>query len=157
MKCLYCELEYPKNELEAHTDYCGSRTEPCTKCGQYIRLKDLVRHDESNCTYPPVKPANNDRNATENGLMRDRPFNIYGHTNNNIARNEFDRAIGGQSAFPELDIPYVPVVSRKDSEKRVGVPRSNVLNNNRSRKTVNTKATKRSDLNQQRGMNFFFF
>ena len=157
MKCLYCELEFPKKELESHTDYCGSRTEPCTKCGQYIRLKDQLRHEESNCTYPPVKPANNERNTNENGLtgLTDRPFNLYGHSNNNVGPYEFDRAIGGQAALADFDFPnpVVPVVSRKDINKGAGVSRSNVFNNNRSKKAVNTRATKRSDLNQQRGMN----
>ena len=162
MKCLYCELEFPKNELESHTDYCGSRTEPCTKCGQYIRLKDQLKHDESNCTYPPIKPANNERNTNENGLTGlsglsrpDRPFNIYGHSNNNrpVGLNQFDMAIGGHSTLADFDIPnpIVPVVTRKDSNKGNAVSRSNVFNNSRTKKTVNTRATKRSDLNEQRG------
>lgn len=154
-KCLYCELEFPKNELAAHLDYCGSRTEPCTKCGQYIRLKDQVKHDESNCTFPPVKPANNDRNTADTILTRDRPLDIYGHSNNNsTARNEFDMALGGLPLMRELHVPYVPHVSKKDSGRGAGAGavRTNVFNSGRPAKTVNTKAVKRADLNKQRGM-----
>ncbi|XP_045171448.2 TRAF-type zinc finger domain-containing protein 1-like [Mercenaria mercenaria] len=59
MHCVYCELEFPKDQLESHLDCCGSRTEPCPKCGQFIMLKEQTKHDESNCTYPEVKPKNN--------------------------------------------------------------------------------------------------
>ncbi|XP_060584425.1 TRAF-type zinc finger domain-containing protein 1-like [Ruditapes philippinarum] len=59
MQCVYCELEFPKDKLDSHLDYCGSRTEPCPKCGQFIMLKEQTKHDDSNCTYPEVKPKNN--------------------------------------------------------------------------------------------------
>ena len=54
--CPYCELDLVQDQLAAHTDYCGTRTEPCLKCSQYIMHKDLARHEESNCTYPEPKP-----------------------------------------------------------------------------------------------------
>lgn len=58
MQCLFCELEFPKDTLESHLDYCGSRTEPCPKCNQFIMLKDLTQHTDSGCTYPEAKPKN---------------------------------------------------------------------------------------------------
>lgn len=61
MHCVYCELEVPKDKLESHLDYCGSRTEQCPKCGQFIMLKDQTKHDDSNCNFPEaqIKPKSN--------------------------------------------------------------------------------------------------
>ncbi|BFZ18946.1 hypothetical protein BsWGS_21985 [Bradybaena similaris] len=56
MRCEYCELSLHKNEMEAHVDYCGSRTECCPLCQQYIMQKDKLRHESSGCTYPEPKP-----------------------------------------------------------------------------------------------------
>ena len=61
MDCVYCQLKFPKNEFEAHIDYCGSRTEQCPKCGQYIKLKDQTKHEDTKCRYPEVKPTNINR------------------------------------------------------------------------------------------------
>ncbi|XP_033747693.1 TRAF-type zinc finger domain-containing protein 1-like isoform X2 [Pecten maximus] len=58
MKCAYCEMDVAQQELEAHLGYCGTRTEPCARCGQYIMIKDQVKHEDSNCTYPQPKPTN---------------------------------------------------------------------------------------------------
>jgi len=35
-------------------EYCGSRTEPCTACGQFVKLRDTKLHQDSNCTLPAV-------------------------------------------------------------------------------------------------------
>lgn len=152
-KCLYCELEFPKNELTDHTDYCGSRTEQCAKCSQFIMLKDQLKHEESNCAFPPIKPANNNnRNSTDIDPIRDRPLNIYGHSRKRHNRNELDRAVGGQSFVGGLDIPpYVPLVSTKDGERGERASRTNVFNNGRIGRNVNTKVgVKKSDLNKMR-------
>lgn len=50
--CEYCELEMPYSVLQEHTQYCGTRTEACTRCGAFIMHKDSLRHESSNCTYP---------------------------------------------------------------------------------------------------------
>ncbi|KAK3710494.1 hypothetical protein RRG08_021310 [Elysia crispata] len=55
--CEYCELSFPKNEFESHKDFCGSRTECCPLCQQYVMLKDMLQHENSGCTYPPRKPT----------------------------------------------------------------------------------------------------
>ncbi|GFO41265.1 traf-type Zinc finger domain-containing protein 1-like protein [Plakobranchus ocellatus] len=55
--CEFCELTFPKNEFESHADFCGSRTECCPLCQQYVMLKDMSQHENSGCTYPPPKPA----------------------------------------------------------------------------------------------------
>lgn len=50
--CAFCELSVPANELGKHESYCGTRTEQCTKCQQYIMYKDRMTHEESNCRLP---------------------------------------------------------------------------------------------------------
>lgn len=69
MKCAYCEMDVAQQELEAHLGYCGTRTEPCPRCGQYIMIKDQVKHEDSNCTYPQPKPTNgrDDSRRVSNG------------------------------------------------------------------------------------------
>ena len=57
MNCEYCELSYPKSEYTSHIDFCGSRTEQCPLCQQYIMLKDMTQHETSGCTYPEPKPT----------------------------------------------------------------------------------------------------
>ena len=57
-QCAYCELEMPFSEINGHQDYCGTRTERCTRCSQYIMVKDQARHDDTNCAYPTPKPKN---------------------------------------------------------------------------------------------------
>ena len=47
----------PKSEHNTHIGYCGSRTEQCPTCQQYIMLKDMTRHEESMCTFPEPKPV----------------------------------------------------------------------------------------------------
>ncbi|KAM9318352.1 XIAP-associated factor 1 [Pholidichthys leucotaenia] len=42
--CVFCELEVPWKDLEEHTDVCGSRTERCEDCGQYVLLRNQPDH-----------------------------------------------------------------------------------------------------------------
>ena len=32
-----------------HEDYCGSRTEKCEVCGEYIMLKNFDSHNKNDC------------------------------------------------------------------------------------------------------------
>lgn len=56
--CQFCELEMPQLEMKNHLEYCGTRTEPCKKCGTFIMLRDQLRHTASNCAYPEPEPPN---------------------------------------------------------------------------------------------------
>ncbi|XP_067328225.1 XIAP-associated factor 1 [Anolis sagrei] len=42
--CAFCNLGLPFRRLEAHQEACGSRTERCWDCGQYVLLRALDRH-----------------------------------------------------------------------------------------------------------------
>lgn len=46
--CKYCELELPKGDLEQHESYCGTRTERCGECGEYVMFKYRQLHEDSN-------------------------------------------------------------------------------------------------------------
>jgi len=61
-QCCFCELEVAFDGLQGHQDVCGSRTERCTKCSQYVMLRDQGRHEDSNCTYPTPRSTNSNNN-----------------------------------------------------------------------------------------------
>ena len=42
--CTYCHLEFENDKLKSHEDYCGSRTEECPECHDYVMLKDWEKH-----------------------------------------------------------------------------------------------------------------
>lgn len=57
--CFYCDLSLDFDKLEDHIEFCGSRTEKCSKCNQYVKAKDQSKHDSTKCAYPPqpVQPV----------------------------------------------------------------------------------------------------
>ena len=42
--CKYCELEFPQAKLNDHEHYCGSRTEQCPECSDYVMLREWEKH-----------------------------------------------------------------------------------------------------------------
>ncbi|XP_076452734.1 uncharacterized protein LOC143288271 [Babylonia areolata] len=63
VSCEYCELQVPHCDLAPHLEFCGTRTEACPRCGNFVMHKDLLRHNSSNCTYPEVKPPTSQANG----------------------------------------------------------------------------------------------
>lgn len=53
--CPYCKLPVSVADSEAHLARCGARTEPCSICSRFIRLRDMAQHEDSLCTYPPIE------------------------------------------------------------------------------------------------------
>jgi len=53
-QCYYCELMLDSDKIEDHIEFCGTRTELCTKCSRYIKIKDFNQHESSNCAYPII-------------------------------------------------------------------------------------------------------
>ena len=96
--CEYCELQLPHCDLAAHLEFCGTRTEACPRCGNFIMHKDLQRHNSSNCAYPEVKPP---APASETNGFRDRGGgdDLFG-----IGRNA---GPFGQGGFDDSFDPYV--------------------------------------------------
>lgn len=52
--CEYCELVFTAENHAEHVEYCSSRTDPCSLCGQFVKLRDRNLHSESNCSLPPA-------------------------------------------------------------------------------------------------------
>lgn len=56
-------MDVAKGDLDDHLEYCGTRTENCVLCGQFIMVKDMARHEESRCSYGGVQPKSNPRTS----------------------------------------------------------------------------------------------
>ncbi|KAK7793189.1 hypothetical protein R5R35_012833 [Gryllus longicercus] len=46
--CAFCHIEVEAFELLEHENYCGSRTERCEECGEFVMLKYQQLHQDSN-------------------------------------------------------------------------------------------------------------
>ncbi|XP_065334679.1 TRAF-type zinc finger domain-containing protein 1-like isoform X2 [Cloeon dipterum] len=46
--CTFCELELEAKEAIEHVSYCGTRTEKCSECGEFVMLKYQALHLDSN-------------------------------------------------------------------------------------------------------------
>nr|AAI24486.1 Zgc:153893 [Danio rerio] len=42
--CEFCQLELPLSTLKVHKVSCGSRTERCSDCDQYVKMTDQIDH-----------------------------------------------------------------------------------------------------------------
>ncbi|KAK2880928.1 hypothetical protein QQF64_008740 [Cirrhinus molitorella] len=56
--CEFCQLEHPLSNLKVHKVSCGSRTERCSDCGQYVKLMDQLDHPQI-CSTTTPKQSNN--------------------------------------------------------------------------------------------------
>ncbi|XP_061197301.1 TRAF-type zinc finger domain-containing protein 1-like isoform X2 [Saccostrea echinata] len=65
IKCIYCEMDVAKGELEEHQGYCGTRTENCIRCGQFIMVKDMAQHEESRCNIREIQPKYNNNTPVD--------------------------------------------------------------------------------------------
>lgn len=140
MKCLYCELEMPKNELDNHLDYCGTRTEECVKCGQFIMKKDDLKHEESNCTYPIPKPSTDNtssRNHANGGSSVLLPDQLY---RTELGLDPF--------MFEEMN----RILRSEDVLGAAGGPANPIVNDTRRErmKFTKSKTNKKSEVNKQR-------
>ncbi|XP_051962550.1 LOW QUALITY PROTEIN: XIAP-associated factor 1 [Xyrauchen texanus] len=68
--CEFCQLELPLSSLMEHSLSCGSRTERCSDCGRYVKLKEQLHHAQICCSTPPTlkKPSPEDASDTNAGL-----------------------------------------------------------------------------------------
>ncbi|XP_015607783.1 XIAP-associated factor 1 isoform X2 [Cephus cinctus] len=49
--CPHCELDLPARDMDVHSAYCGTRTERCTECGEFVMLKYKQLHLDSNHNF----------------------------------------------------------------------------------------------------------
>ncbi|XP_021940829.1 TRAF-type zinc finger domain-containing protein 1-like [Zootermopsis nevadensis] len=75
--CNYCHIEIEANELAEHENYCGSRTERCEDCGEFVMLKYQQLHQDSNHSFlklkdePGPKPSWSNMRVTSSSLLND--------------------------------------------------------------------------------------
>lgn len=147
MKCLYCELEMPKADLDTHLGYCGTRTEECVKCGQFIMKKDELKHDESSCTYPTPKPSTNNTNRNpSNGFL----------VNSNLDGNSVLLPDEIYHSEPNFD-PFMfdemhRLLNTEDITGAAGGTSNPIVNDTRrdKMKFTKSKTNKKSEVNRQR-------
>lgn len=53
--CQYCHLDTLAKNLEEHEGYCGSRTEQCPECGDFVMLKDWEKHEKMTLYHGKTK------------------------------------------------------------------------------------------------------
>ena len=66
VQCRYCEIDLKFTDFFEHENACGSKTEKCEKCGNYIMLRAVDKHDCSNEFKGQSK--NQDRNHFEDRI-----------------------------------------------------------------------------------------
>ncbi|XP_068623399.1 uncharacterized protein [Battus philenor] len=94
--CRFCDLELSRQELPTHEGYCGTRTEQCPDCREWVMLRYRQLHLDSNHGFlrlddDPVPGANNIPNRMQSG--RTPPGLINVGNNNWQLRNGFQRNI----------------------------------------------------------------
>merc|ERR1712244_64067 len=47
--CNYCGIFRTCIDMEQHRNFCGSRSEKCTECDQFVSLRNMEAHKQSNC------------------------------------------------------------------------------------------------------------
>lgn len=57
VQCFYCDLSLDFDKFQNHLESCGTRTEICDKCKEYVLLKDMTKHLDTNCAYPVNKKS----------------------------------------------------------------------------------------------------
>ncbi|XP_067687182.1 TRAF-type zinc finger domain-containing protein 1-like [Haliotis asinina] len=153
VRCVYCELELPWCDLNSHQDYCGTRTESCPKCAQFIMKKDLLQHEASNCDYPTPKPATNGHEGYRN---RDRfvDFPEYDYEfpdagfENAFAMDELSRMMENTSMQGSLNSQLD--IAGFGRPRNVPGPQTRSYTNNNTTRTRKSTTNRKSELNRQR-------
>ncbi|XP_046555045.1 TRAF-type zinc finger domain-containing protein 1-like [Haliotis rubra] len=153
LRCVYCELELPRCDLNSHQDYCGTRTESCPKCAQFIMKKDLLQHEASNCDYPTPKPATNghdgdrDRERFVDFPQYDYEFPDAGF-DNAFAMDELSRMMENTRMQGSLN-SQLDMAGFGRPRNAPGTQSRSYTNNNTTR-TRKSTTNRKSELNRQR-------
>merc|ERR1711990_407098 len=49
--CSYCGVLRSCVDMEQHRDFCGSRSEQCEDCGEFVSLMNMQAHTQTNCQW----------------------------------------------------------------------------------------------------------
>jgi hypothetical protein len=53
--CKYCKLEFPRRKIDEHENYCGSRTEQCPECSDFVMLKEWEKHQSMRLYHGSIR------------------------------------------------------------------------------------------------------
>lgn len=62
--CQFCTVEMPLVSLIEHEEDCGNRTEECTDCKKFVRVKDFPRHIAYDCKGQIEEVKTNEKKIT---------------------------------------------------------------------------------------------
>ncbi|XP_005108630.1 TRAF-type zinc finger domain-containing protein 1 [Aplysia californica] len=146
MHCQFCELSFPKADLASHFDYCGSRTECCPLCQQYIMLKDMVQHENSGCSYPEPKPAAAPASSnTDPFRMEELHYMLDAHD------------FGSRDMFPDVTSNLRRELNRNRAAEPEASARPSAASGNKpslsNARRAKNSTSKKSDVNVQRARN----
>ena len=54
IRCEFCMLNFTADEIFDHSSICGSRTERCKQCQNYVMLREFDLHSAHNCNPPAI-------------------------------------------------------------------------------------------------------
>ncbi|CAK94655.1 unnamed protein product (macronuclear) [Paramecium tetraurelia] len=64
VQCIHCGLDQTKDQIFQHENICGSRTERCDICKQYIMIRELTKH-VATCVPPKPKEQVQEKQPTQ--------------------------------------------------------------------------------------------
>ncbi|CAD8107974.1 unnamed protein product [Paramecium sonneborni] len=67
VQCIHCGLDQTKDQIFQHENICGSRTEKCDICKQYIMIRELVKHTGT-CVPPKPKELVQEKQPTQKAV-----------------------------------------------------------------------------------------
>ncbi|XP_076833255.1 XIAP-associated factor 1 [Brachyhypopomus gauderio] len=103
--CEFCELELPLSSLKEHTVTCGSRTERCSDCSQYVILKDRQHHAQI-CSSTLMEEHHNNKKEFLNDYMKAPPVNIQDFKFGDLHANTSSKPKSGQLSLPDPNLSF---------------------------------------------------
>ncbi|XP_065889678.1 TRAF-type zinc finger domain-containing protein 1-like isoform X2 [Dysidea avara] len=112
--CEYCELQFKAMELYQHKDHCGSRTDVCEKCQQYVMLKEMKSHLENMCATV-VQPDGRGSHPANPGEVNYIGGGAVGYgggtTSDGTTAFGGTAGYGGEAIEPDLDQSWVNAIA----------------------------------------------
>jgi len=141
-QCIYCELEVLLKEIKEHQKSCGAITETCPNCGRYVQRKDLNDHLLEGC--PPPK---NDRRSVEVIHNSNSKLSLDMNKNNNKNINSFNpEDILKENIKGKVDIKYHNNIHKPNLPLRPASGKK-VLNENIKKNMINVGKDTNNDIN----------
>ena len=75
--CQYCEIDMKYCEIDAHENACGSRTEKCQDCSEFVMLKNTLRHECGSASSVEANRVKNQKKYTDNSSSSSHGFGGY--------------------------------------------------------------------------------